>query len=217
MPGSKFIVYKPAKKKSKDAKQDRQIALLKRRMPRIEKKYIDNYIVSQKFNTSFSFKLLNAVTQGDDYDNREGKRCHFFRLELAGTLNTRSVTGGSAVCRMMIIQDKQANEAVFSTADLLTDQNDIFSLYDPVYAKRFKVLYDKIIDLNSQAANSANLTYRTFRRNKKISVDTSYVLSGGTIADIVTNSIYLVYGSNIASGTDDSEGSAQVRLWFTDV
>lgn len=218
MPGGKRMYRYKSKSasKTKDDKQDKEIRALRRRLPKLEKRYALSELSALALNTSWSFSILNNVIQGGTAQSREGNECNFFRLEMSGLIQTAAVVGGSAVCRMLVVQDRQANGATFAATDLFYDQTDIWSLFNVPLMHRFSVLFDKTIDLNSYAANSSNITYRSFKKNKKIKVKTSYNGNVGTIADIEKNSIYFIYASNIAAGTDDPRGDFHIRLWFTE-
>ncbi len=204
----------PAKTK-KDKQQDRDIARLKR-MFSPEKKWLNTQLTAVDLNTSWSFAILNGLVQGTDVNDRVGDKVRFIKLEISGIAQTAAVVGGSAVVRFCVVQDKQPNGTTFTTSELMEDQNDIWSLYNNVFSSRFNVLYDKIIDLNVLAANASAITYRSFRKTKKLNIVTHYSSAVGTIVDIETNSLYFIYASNIASGSDDPVAHAHVRLTYTD-
>lgn len=133
---------------------------------------------------------VSLLSQGDSSTTRDGGSVKFtsHRLSYNWSLSTSAVT---TVVRVMIVQDKQTNQAQFTLADLLFDATVNDAVYSPPNinnASRFNILYDKVHTLCENGR--ANL-HRII--HKKLNMKTRYDANDGTIADLTQDSISLVF------------------------
>lgn len=154
--------------------------------------------------------LINGYQQGDGSSNRTADKVNFtsvqFRAEIL--MDTASVV--STFYRIIIFRDIQANGTA-PTAAMLLDNSVasayVHSPYNTDNMQRFKVYYDKRGTLNPLMAAVTNPAdgsvdsiipiSRKINFKWKLGFTTNMGLgNAGTIADISTNSLYILFLSN---------------------
>lgn len=214
------------------------IETIRKRVPRIstinkkirsiqskeELKYIDT-LHNTSIPTSGTLQLLNGVALGDDNNEREGKEISLTSIQFRAQFY--SVTGQltTSVIRMLIFYDMQANGAAPTAATLL-DNTVITSLwlapYNREYQKRYKILYDKIIQLTPQVVLNTTagdtttvLAVEKYVRKKiRLGRTVKYIGDTAAITSIATNSLYLLLISDASSNTPTTLGG--YRVYFKD-
>ncbi len=115
--------------------------------------------------------------------------------------------------RVMVVHDKQTNQAQFNLADLLFDAtvtDALFSPYNINNASRFNVLYDRLFPM-SVTGNSAKIARVV---HKKLNMKTRYDANVGDITDLTQDSMALIFISNQV--TNDPTVSFNYRSRFID-
>lgn len=138
---------------------------------------------------------LSGTTQGLDNNNRIGRKVTFvkemLRLNLSlvdnGGASPEALAEGSAVARVMIVQDKQPNGAAFATTDLLVTQSST-SFNNLNNGKRFYVHMDRKVSID---ASSGQATV-TISRNLMRRITTTYQGTTNAIGDVATNALWLL-------------------------
>lgn len=157
---------------------------------------------------------LTNIPQGDDFVERTGRRIVTKSLQV--TINWLMATAAVATtCRFMIIQDldMQDSGSLPSVANVLQNSGAatvIVSLRnrDPLYLKRFKVLYDKCVTLSKTGGQGATMKYY-----KKIAFPITF--SGTAAADSAQNTLmFLVCSNEVTSNLPGY--SIATRLRYTD-
>lgn len=180
-----------------------------RRFINTEVHYSDVAVAAAGTSTTPTFNLLNGSQTGDGASNRSGISIKLNRCDLRYIL-TNNATAVTTFTRIMVIRDNQPNAAIFAIGDLL-NATTMVSPYTVSNQMRFVVMYDEVIALSTAGpANSAQVS-SPIGCNFHVEYNTG---NAGTIADINTNSLYLVYFSNQA--TDTPTFQAYVRTWFVD-
>jgi len=164
-------------------------------------------------DTTSSIQLLNGLDQGSDVDQRIGRKIRMIRLY--GNLDS-SVTAGTGVdqnIRLAIVLDRQANGNALVVTDVFEDAGP-FSLPNLNYESRFKILWTALFPLNASAEAGS-------RKHISVSIPLGqhvFFNAGvaGTVADIVTNSLYLVVSGSEAAGATASVCTTNLRVLFTD-
>lgn len=149
--------------------------------------------------------LLNGLTQGDDISNREGRQIRLKSVDISQAYSMNGAAFGTII-RMMLVLDKQPNGAVFNSADLLQNTDTVaFRQLDN--RRRFLILEDRKYTISS---TGPIIGYD--RVYKEIDIKTTYDDSNaGTIADIETNALYLLFISNEATNVPQVRVSARIR------
>lgn len=162
----------------------------------------------------FTRQMLNALQTGANPTNRIGRKVTWTKLLLRYAAHVDSATTPTSGCamRLMVIYDKQTNgSAPIVTDVLVTDEfNSAMNLDN---RDRFLILADVItpvFGLGGPAAVAGVI-------NRKFNLETNFNANNiGSIADITTGSIYLMYAqSNSLSGLNISF-NMKSRLRFVD-
>ncbi len=133
----------------------------------------------------------SLLSQGDTSQTRDGGSVKFTSLRLAYNIKINA-SATNTTFRVMIVHDKQTNQAQFTLADLLFDAttvDNIVSPYNVNNASRFNVLYDRLHTLSSTGSTS-NVSRII---HKKLNMKTRYDAAVGDITDLTQDSISLVF------------------------
>ncbi len=155
---------------------------------------------------------VSTLTQGDTNITRDGSSVKFtsFRLSYGFKIGDSATRTN---VRVMIVHDKQTNQAQFALADLLQNATVNDAIYSPLNidnVSRFNVLYDKVHTLSSSGHTS--VIHRTV--NRKLNMKTRYDGNAGTVADLPSDSMSLVWiGDEV---TNDPTRSFSYRSRFID-
>lgn len=156
---------------------------------------------------------LFSPTQGDDFNNRQGRKVQVLSLKLRGYINVPSqanqtATDAGQLIRIILVMDKQTNATQLNSEDVITSGGGTVALQmfqNPAFFGRFRVLKDK-----SFALQNPNMSYDgtnieqnglikefkfTIKFKKPVTIHFNST-NGGTVADIVDNSFHLIANSN---------------------
>lgn len=135
---------------------------------------------------------MNGLQPGTGATQRIGKRALFKNVLLRMGIGVPTNTGATPLngyVRIMMICDKQSNAAAPTVAGILQAVAAI-SPINMDNRDRFMVLYDYQTTIDQLGAR-AGTAVKKFRR---LNIVTSYNAgAAGTVADIATNAIYLLY------------------------
>lgn len=173
----------------------RQLYWLKQRTGNVERKYSD-VNATTTYSSTPTLTLLNGLSLGTTSETRNGQSIKMvsMQLRMTGSINASATT---TQVRFIIFRDRQANAAAPTAANLLENSTGINSPLNLDYGKRFKVYIDKefMMSLNGTAA----LRYEKYM---KVIFHVDYNTGNtGTIADITTNSLYILIMSDQATNT----------------
>lgn len=157
------------------------------------------------------FYLLNGSTKGDDVNQRNGQRIRLRSMFINITTNINSLSTTDVLIRYIIFIDKQPNAAAPVLADVLEDTTYVIqSPMEIDNSKRFIVL------ANQKCAMSINGVRKMHKSiYKKLNYIVQYNSSNaGTIADITTNSLYLLILSD--DNTNSPSFDFYCRLRYVD-
>jgi len=168
------------------------------RRGRTELKTVDT-AVSQTVSNSGTVTLINGIAQGNDFNNRDGRICNmksvYWRYSVSPNSSTTTLNQGDSV-RVMIVYDMQSNGTAANIAQLFAGA-DCHSAMNLNYRDRFKVLYDKSVNMAAGAYTATALTVgspttKTFNVYKKLDLETVFQSTGSGVADISTGSMFLI-------------------------
>jgi len=194
----------------------------------IEKKVIDinqaNYAVE---NTGTVLALLNGCAPGSQNFNRVGRKINMKSLQIRGFFYNTASASGARLVRMIVVYDKQPNGGAPTFANVVSSQNisgtvsslscDMVNLDN---RNRFEIIRDKcwdfgpISNVTDQSLASAPQTYCV---NEFIPLKNRQTIynagTAGTIGDIQSGSLYVLFIANTANGTGSSFlGSFRTRF-----
>ena len=155
---------------------------------------------------------VSSLNEGVISINWDGGQVKWTSFRFAYHLGI-SASAFRSMVRIMVVHDKQTNQAQFTLADLLFDATIVDAINSPYNinnASRFNVLYDKKHVLTDNGANQ--LISRLL--HKKLNIKMRYDADAGTVADQSQDSISLVFISNEV--TNDPTITFNYRARFID-
>lgn len=180
-----------------------------------ELKSVDTAIAAAAVNTAGGLALVNGMARGDDINQRNGREVVMKSIEFKFTVQSTAATGTDQVHRVVIVYDRQANATALTWTDVYGAGYDILSPRNLENRKRFKVLMDRTYSLSSAVATSVGgVVMRSDSFYRKLNHPVTFNSgNAGTIADITTGSLYVLYvGTNVAGVTAGSiNGRCRIR------
>ncbi len=142
--------------------------------------------------------IPTGIVNGTGESERIGRQITGTRLNINGIFTLpASAANTSDVVRMMVVQDKQCNGAVFTTAQLLQIATNFLSYRNLENSKRFKVWLDKRYVLDSKmqtAAATTGAVTRYFKESINLR-DMIFEYSGttGSISELKSNNLAVFF------------------------
>ncbi len=163
---------------------------------------------SEASSTTPTFDLLNGMALGNANGQRSGQsvKCQNVDLKILLTISASAATSFE---RVMVVQDKQCNGAIFAIGSLLNGTNT-YSSYVVGGQNRFLVLFDETFALS---ANGDQVFTKSIRLGTMMHVEYN-TGNAGTVADINTNSLYLIHLSDQVTNTVNMQYFS--RFWYVD-
>jgi len=174
----------------------------------------------QAFSNEFSYdgatclSLINGIARGDDFSERVGRTVTVKSIQLKCELMVTVSTGVDQVVRIMIVYDKQANAAAPTIAQILHSSADYsrpLQFRNLENRQRFVILGDVTKTLNASAESGSKSFWKFY---KKCSLPETFNSGdAGTVADIVTGSIYVITLGSMPTGNTAAtlRGFSRVR------
>lgn len=185
---------------------------------------------------------MPSIAAGDDIYQRNGKKIILSKIVFRGRITTtpstiQTVTQGAIGCRVVLISNCKTTQTlnnsttsgveVFgqyaTTATPANVQVGIATFFNPAYFGKYKVLKDKMININPAAAvNNASASTVSQTWNEAWFKMTYKVPGGGQVLDFfdttgvspVNMGYNILFNSDTATGTPSLQGV--VRFYFTD-
>lgn len=186
----------------------------------------DVQVTVAPLNTTAGSTLLNGIVPGDLINQRHNRKI----LMKYVTLRLQVIPDSAALLnsfRVALIYDKQANGTVPAYLDVFSDQGGATAIdgtlatmmpRNPANLDRFDVLLDWRGTTQGTQTNYAGPKIRQVR-DFKINLknrETRYNQGvGGTIADIQTGSLFLIWQGDVLSSGADAAISAFCRVHFS--
>ncbi len=176
----------------------------------VEQKFNDT-LVASTIGTTMTIDQLTNLSVGDTSSTRDGDQVKFMSIDL----NYHIVINASATAsevRVILIEDKQTNGVIFTSAMLLEDDSANDALVSPLNLDnkfRFNILYDRNHQVSISGAQRVHIK-KFFTVQKKV----RYSLAAGNLTDIRSSSYALCLISN--EGTNLPSVRRSIRLRFVD-
>lgn len=160
-----------------------------------EKKYHDGSLAYTNVDYSGTSTLLSLtdISQGDSQSTRDGLSCFVRHVSINGQI-VNNVSASSAIVRVIVFKDKNANPATVAVSDLLQNSGASTSVIArmkyPEARYRFQVLSDK-----KHTLNTAGVVHKTFAINLPMRHHVRYTGSAGT--DLGKGHIYVLVISDL--------------------
>ncbi len=194
-----------------DAKKALLIARGVKRLLNIE---IKNFDVQQNAvsipDTPIIIQLSN-IPQGDTTSSRDGAQCKMVGIDMNYTVNMHASATITQV-RILLVIDKQTNQAIYLNTDLLDDvsiRDNIVSPRNLDNLHRFTVLYDRVHIFQVGGTQSVHV-HKYFKKDLLLRYDASTP----SIADLTQSSVsFMQMGSE---ATNSPSIVSHHRLRFVD-
>jgi hypothetical protein len=177
-------------------------------------RYFDTQ-VSAGINSSASVNPLALPVQGSGVTNRMADVIYVTEIELRYEWYLLSTGDFSNTCRTMIVVDRQPNGSGFAGTDLFQSTSTNSEVVSPLNFQnrnRFKILYDKTIELSLNGPATAHRTWKyQFQTPHRI----SYTGNSGTVTDLISNSLNLVIVTD-STATPSPDLETICRVYFYD-
>ncbi len=187
----------------------RQVIKIKRSM-NVEYKFHDvtgtNTVVPDGAGT---IVFLSNIDQGLLDTTRVGAQIKATYLEIKYDISAHASSTDSIV-RIMLIEDKQTNQAIYAVADLLASVGNILSLVAPKNLDnkfRFRVIRDRRYNFSGTGGKTNISGTFKVKLNSKIRYDNT----GNGIADLTSKSFSLLFISNEPTNTPDITFFSRLR------
>ncbi len=216
------IRRRPAKKSTAAIakKNRRDISQLKSNLDwKFKDTIVDDAVVS---TTGTVQPQIFVIGNGDTSNQKDGLKIVIKKVSCRFQFTLPSSTDKDAAAdtlRIMLLKDKQANGALPAVAQILTG-TDIFDFREPPNKRRFTVLFDKTVSINSNGGFGNGTTNTTlfktmnweWSRRMNFPIYYNNSVSTGAIAQINSNNLVMFYISQ-----DGLCGVlATVRVEYTD-
>lgn len=191
-----------------DAYKAYKIALSLKRLVNVEIKNFDTQLTASAMTQAPIITQLTNIAIGDTTNSRDGNQCKMIGVDLNYTLLVNATTPRTSV-RIMLVVDRQTNQAIYLSTDLLEDitANDgIVTPRNLDNKHRFIVLYDRVHMLSLSVPT---LTVRKYIRKDLL---LRYDASTSAIADLTQNSLSLVSYTNEATNVPSITAFLRVRF-----
>lgn len=185
-----------------------------RAFSRGEWKYLDTAI-ALNMNTTAAQLLVNGLAPGSGASERIGQKVMVRSIQLRLVQYVTAGTGADQFHRVLLFVDRQANGAAPTLGSQLS-ANSVLGMRSLVNRKRFKILWDKSCHMNATAEPGSMLfrkAYIKFRRPLVVEFNAGVA---GTIADIVSNSLYFYVVGSLAAGPTAGGIEGVARIRYTD-
>lgn len=159
---------------------------------------------------------LFCPTVGAALNQRIGRKVRVMKVKIHWTINVpqqavAANADGAAKVRMFLVLDMQTNAAQMTSALLLQDATNadttINTFQNPNNFGRFRVLKEKVVNIGnaSMTGAAAAIEQSGMIYSGKMTVNLNGLVvdfnatNGGTVADIIDNSLHIIIGANFVS------------------
>jgi len=159
------------------------------------------------------------MLRGDDINARGGRQVLMRSLEIRAQMYGTAATGVDQVHRLLIVYDKQTNGVAMAPTDITdiaaADVKLPLTPYKLENRHRFIVLYDSGPIAINAVAEPASHRVVTAKKALKLGV-TFNAGNAGTVADIITGSVYAVALGSVAAGVTAGSIALASRIRYED-
>lgn len=179
-------------------------------MLNVEVKNFDTKQTATELTNTMVITQLTNIPRGDTTNERDGSQCKMVGVNLHYLLVV-SATAPRTSVRILLVLDKQTNQAIYNIADLIEDtaaSQNIISPRNLDNRHRFVVLYDRVHHL------SLDFNTITVKKYIKRNILLRYDASTPSIADLTQNSLSLIQVTN--ESTNKPTITSFIRVRFVD-
>jgi len=164
-------------------------------------------------DTTGAVTCLNGCARGDDIAGRNGRETTMKSIEFRAVVAPTDVTGVEQTARVLLVYDRQANATPLTAVQVLA-ANNTYAPRNLENRRRFKILFDRTFQIGDRSAAPASMPFaKTIKFYRRLAHPVTYNAgNAGTVADIVTGSLYL-----ITVGTQGAGGAAGSCIFYSRV
>ncbi len=182
-----------------DARKALAMAASLKRLINVEVKNFDVQQTNVTVANSVQIIQLSNIPQGDTTITRDGAQLKMIGYQFNYSITQSSNATSATHFRIMLVLDKQTNQAIYASTDLFEDASGSDAIVSPRNLdnkRRFQVLYDRVHTFSASGSNGVT-------SKKYISKDIlfRYDASTPSIADLTQNSLSLVQFSTEDTNT----------------
>ncbi len=192
-----------------DARKALVLARKVKGMLNVEVKNFDTQQTAIALTNSMVITQLTNIGRGDTTNERDGSQCKMIGINLNYLLVVSANNPRTSV-RILLVLDKQTNQAIYSIGDLIQDtsaSDNIISPRNLDNKHRFSILYDRVHHM------STSLTTITVKKYIRRSILLRYDDSSDPpdITDLTQNSLSLVQVTNESTNVPTLTSFVRVR------
>lgn len=191
-----------------DARKALAVAKGVRRLLNVEIKNFDISNTNTAMSQTPQIIQCTNIPRGDTTNQRDGAQCKMVGFDLNYTIVV-SATTPRTITRVLLVLDKQTNQAIYTAADLLEDVSagdNIISPRNLNNKHRFQVLYDRTHNLS---LDSATIVVRKYIKKDVL---LRYDASTSAIADLTQNSLSVMHMTNETTNVPQLTSFLRVRF-----
>lgn len=176
-----------------DAKKALAIALATKRLLNVEVKNHDVQTSALNVTTTPVVLQITNIAQGDSTNQRDGSQCKVTQLELRFQVLLNGSSTRSSF-RLMVVCDKQTNQAVYTAADVLQDITSTDMIVSPINLDnkhRFQIIDDIITHVGDGGDGRIKQFKKFYNMSKIIRFDNA----AGAITSLTQSSLSLLFVS----------------------
>lgn len=170
-------------------------------------------VISSHSTSTFAY-MMQDQKQGPEAYNRLGNYTYtkYIDIRYAGQINTAGAANQTV--RFVLVQDRKCRGALPAVTDVLSQQL-VVSDYNLGNTDRFKILWDKTVVMNNNAAHRN----ACFIGHRRIKVNSRQEFSGntGNVGDAGDNALFLLQFSDIATGANPPTTTVYGRMYRDNV
>jgi len=161
--------------------------------------------------------LLENIIQGTGMDQRIGRKIVVKSIDVKGFVGGTSASLADIVSCWLVL-DKQANGTFPVTADIVQDNTvpQCSAQFNLTNVNRFRILkkWNIKVEPNAGVAGSFDSDAKPFSFHKKCSIPVEYSLNTGSVAEIRSNNLLMMFSTNRAAAATPYyiEGTTRVRF-----
>jgi len=173
--------------------------------------YIDDAFEQDTTGAGAGFVCVNQIVQGTTGITRIGNKYQIALMEVKMALKLVGTNKYNST-RVLLVRDQFPNGVAPILSDILLSLGvgtalNFESFRNPYHTERFKIMHDKVYDMDSDFKDQINFT---FAIRKRINVQCQ--ASNGNIADISHGAVYLIAGSQEYAGAAGITTSVNCKL-----
>ncbi len=165
--------------------------------------------------TAWVFIYLSGTAQGDDFNERIGRKIKALSIEIFLQLIGNTTAVLTQRMRFVLFWDRSNQQADPTALEVfIEDGIESFPNSSPNLKKRFKILWDHTFVLGNLVGNGSSTlqrTEKTVRKFIRLSRMISYATTGATVTGAAQNALFLAH----ISDDNTNKPTAPLRLRFS--